>query len=139
MTNQSMTEQVIAAASAGQPIIDRMRGSIANLPGLQARQSTVKETIPLVNRVTTFVVETCRTDEGYHGFVEAFTPEGMVRLYIPPRVMGRIYSQHASMVKKAKSDRAKAAAETRRDRGIVPFRHRTAADEQDDAFEGETD
>ena len=63
-----MTEQVIAAASAGQPIIDRMRGSIANLPGLQMRQSTVKETIPLVNRVTTFVVETCRTDEGYHGF-----------------------------------------------------------------------
>ena len=139
MTEQSMTEQVIAAASAGQPIIDRMRGSIANLPGLQTRQSTIKETIPLVNRVTTFVVETCRTDEGHHGFLEAITPEGMVRLYTPPRVMARIHSQYASMVKKARSDRAKAAAETRRGRGIVPFQPSTAADEQDDAFEDEAD
>ncbi len=139
MTEQSMTEQVVAAASAGQPIIDRVRGSIANLPGLQTRQSTVKETIPLVNRVTTFVVETCRTDEGYHGFLEAFTPEGMVRLYVPPRVMARIYAQHAGMVRKAKSERAKAAAETRRGKGIVPFQPRTVADEEDDAFDDETD
>ncbi|MCY4449098.1 MAG: hypothetical protein OXE02_09695, partial [Chloroflexi bacterium] len=63
----------------------------------------------------------------------------MVRLYIPPRVMARIYAQHAGMVKKAKSDRAKTAAETRRGKGIVPFQHRTTADEQDDAFEDETD
>ncbi|MCY4450251.1 MAG: hypothetical protein OXE02_15555, partial [Chloroflexi bacterium] len=71
--------------------------------------------------------------------LEAFTPEGMVRLYIPPRVMARIYAQHAGMVKKAKSDRAKTAAETRRGRGIVPFPPRTVADEEDDALDDETD
>ena len=63
----------------------------------------------------------------------------MVRLYIPPRVTTRMYSQHAGMVRKAKSDRAKAAAETRRDRGIVPFQPRTPADEQYDVFDDETD
>jgi len=55
----------------------------------------------------------------------------MVRLVLPDRVMNAIYRQHAAMVKKAKSERAKNAAETRRLRGDVPF-VRTRADEQDD-------
>ena len=72
-----------------------------------------------------------RTDDGYYGFIEAFTSEGMVRLPLPTKVMEALYRQHKAMVKKSKSDRAKRAAETRAANGVVPF-VKTEADDLDD-------
>lgn len=127
-----MTERLAESAHGGQPLIDRMRGSIDGLPGFARRMSTIKKVLPLVNLSATYVVETCRTDEGYHGFIEAITPEGTHRLYLPTDVMKRLYSQHAAMVKKARSERAKTAADTRRARGDVFFQPRSEADTMDE-------
>ena len=52
VNQQSMTEQVEAASRAGQPVFDMVRGSIDGLPGFIAKSTTVKQVLPIVNRVT---------------------------------------------------------------------------------------
>ena len=127
-----MSQKLAESARGGQPLIDAVRGSIDGMPGFMRRMATVKKVLPIVNLSSTYVIETCRTDEGYHGFIEAITPEGTFRLYLPTDVMKRLCSQHASVAKKSRSDRAKAAAETREAKGIIPFQPRSEADAMDD-------
>ena len=100
------------------PTIDRVRGAIDGTPGFTRRQSAIKEILPIVGTTSTMVIETVRTDAGWHGFVEAMTPEGQVRLFLPDKAMRALYAHRDSIVKKAKSNRAKAAALTRREKAI---------------------
>lgn len=125
----SMTEQLMRAQESGKPIFDRMRSMLEDDPEKDVRQGTVEEVIPMIDRSVTYVVHTIRTDR-YHGFIQAFTAEGMVRLYMPPKVMQALYRQHAAIVKKAKSERAKRGAEKRRAEGHVPFVRRQEPDDE---------
>ncbi len=84
--------------------------------------------MPIVNAVSTFVVETCRTEDGWHGFIDAITPEGTVRLYLPTKVMEALYAHRASILKRSRSERAQRAAEKRREQGIIPFQRRAVGD-----------
>ena len=111
-----------------QRLIDRVRGSIDGLPGFVRKQTTIKQVVPFVDTVSTYVVETCRTEEGWHGFVDSITPDGTVRLYLPTKVMEALYTHHEAILKRARSERAQRAASTRRERGIIPFQRREAGD-----------
>ena len=128
-------QRLFQVQTGSQPVIDRVRGSIDGDPELLSSRGTVKVVIPLVDHVSTYVVETCRDDTGSHGFIEAFTPEGMVRLYLPPKVMQALYRQEESIAKRARRVRGQRAAETARRKGVIPFQRkedRAGAEDDDD-------
>ena len=110
-------------------LTDTMRGKIDGLPGFVRRQSTIRDVVPILNKVATYVVETVRIDESdgrrarsqWHGFIDAILPDGTTRLYLAPEVMEALYRHHEGIVKKLRSDRAKASAETRKANGVLPF------------------
>ena len=134
MTQQSMAEQVASAAQQGKALIDRMRGSIDGLPGFSRSMSVIKKVLPLVNLSTTYVVETVRTDDGYHGFVEAIMDGETQRMYLPPDVMNRLHSQRVALIRKARRERGKEQMAERMANGEVPFA-KTKADKEDAAFD----
>lgn len=105
---------------------DRLRGQLWDIPGFKRRASTIVTTLPLVGDTSTFVVETIRTEEGYVGFLQAITPTGTFRLVLPDKVLSAMYRHHDSIVAQSKSERAKRASETRKAKGVIPFKQKEA-------------
>lgn len=110
---------------------DRLLGNMDGLPGVTStRPSTVEVVTPIVGRSQTYIVRTFRqqrTDaEGrpsgpaeFTTFVQFVEGKEAVKLAFPPKVSELIARQRESLTEAARKRSAKAAAETRKARGIV--------------------
>lgn len=93
---------------------ERARETIWNLPGFQKRASTITTPGFSLYPQATWIVETIRTDDQYAIFLQMIDKEGGQRLVLPEKVCRAIYSQHNSIMKVRRSERAKRGAETRK-------------------------
>ncbi len=100
---------------------DEMRENVQGTPGYQIRQSTVNCEKGLLSIPSTWIVETVRTEETSGIFLQRIDAEGGQRLVIPHRVTESIYRHYEAILKVRRKQRAKNAAETRKQKGIVPF------------------
>lgn len=79
---------------------DRVMGTLHGLPGVrETRPATVMQTIPILNEVTTAVVQTMRAeDDGWLIFVQVVDATGHLRLVLPDRVARAIYRQRDALM-----------------------------------------
>ena len=100
---------------------DRARGEWVGI-AMFTKPSTVQHIEPVSGKNETFVVSTARHNElGDMIFVECMNETGVTRVALPPKVARAIHRQADSLATRSRSRRAKAAAQARRDAGIVPF------------------
>jgi hypothetical protein len=102
---------------------DRLLGALDGLPDVvQSRPTTIRLTTPLLGNSQTFIVQTVRQkDKGDTIFLEVVSREGSQRIAIPPGVANAIARQRDALTAKSRSKAARAQAQDRKDRGVVPF------------------
>ena len=103
---------------------DRQLAALHGLPDiLKSAVSTVRTVPPLgIGGSQVFVVQTYRQKErGDLIFIEVVGPE-TIRLVIPPQVANVIARQRDALTTKSRSKAARAQAEERAARGVVPFK-----------------
>lgn len=100
-----------------QALFDRVLGTYDGLPGVKlTRPSTIMETIPIINRTTTAVVQSMRTeDAGVLIFLQVVRGDETVRLVLPDKVAKAIYRQRDSLFDRSTPD-SRARAKAKRDR-----------------------
>lgn len=111
-------------------LFDRVMGTYDGLPGSRAtRPTTVMETIPIINRTTTAVVQTMRTeDAGILIFLQVVRGDETVRLVLPDKVAHAIYRQRATLTSRSTPEsRARAKAKRDRERAREEKARRSAA------------
>jgi hypothetical protein len=96
---------------------DRVLGTYDGLPGVRiTRPTTVMQVIPIINRTTTAVVQTMRTeDDGVLVFLQVMRGDETVRLVLPDKVAQAIYRQRAALFDRSTPD-SRARAKAKRDR-----------------------
>lgn len=101
---------------------DRALGALVGIPDvIHTAPTTVRAVMPLVGLAQTFIVQTYRQREtGDTVFLEYVDEGGTVRLVIPPSVTKVIARQRDALSARARSKSARAAAEDRKARGILP-------------------
>lgn len=111
---------------------DRTLGSLVGIPGvLSTSPTTVRATTPMTGEAQTFIVQTFRQrdeskDDDRTGpaneyvFLEYVDDAGSTRIVVPPNVVRVILRQHDALTTRARRRGARAAAEDRKARGIVP-------------------
>jgi len=100
---------------------EQIRERLNGVPGFQKRSSTVIADEPLTGRTSTWIVETWRGDGEDTIFLQHVGADGGQRFVLPNKAVEAIYRQHYAIVKRAKSNRGKRAAETARARGVIAF------------------
>ena len=103
---------------------DRQLAALHGLPDiLKSAVSTIRTVPPLgIGGSQVFVVQTYRQKErGDLIFIEVVGGE-TIRLVIPPQVANVIARQRDALTVKSRSKAAKAQAEERAARGVVPFK-----------------
>lgn len=109
---------------------DRLLGSMDGLPGVTStKPATVEVVTPLLGHSQTYIVRTFRSQqtdaEGrpvaaqFTVFVQHVEGSRAVKLAFPPRVAELIARQREALTEVARKRSAKAAAATRKERGIV--------------------
>lgn len=93
---------------------ERAREAIWNLPGFQVRRSTITSAGTTFFPGATWVIETVRTEEQCAIFIQKIDKEGGQRIVVPDKVAKAIYRHYDQIMKTARSERAKKAAETRK-------------------------
>ena len=102
-----------------QKTFDRIYAGYDGLPGFKrTRETTVRQAIPIVGIVTTFVIQTMKTnDAGFTIFLEVMDAEGKDRLVLPGKVAEAIYRQRQSLTDRSTpASRAAKARKRQRDR-----------------------
>lgn len=101
---------------------DRLLGSLHGLPDVSSTKATTIRTVtPLVGTSQAWIIQTYRqTESGDTVFLETMQRGQVVRLAIPPAVADTIARQRDALTTKARRRAARAAAQTRKERGIVP-------------------
>lgn len=107
-----------------QPAFDRKRGMMEGLPGFQANKTMVRDVTQLAGMVSTYVIETVRTQEEWALFLEAITEEGTVRMFVPDKVLRAIYRHRDAIIAKGRKIRAKQVAAERKAAGVIPFQRK---------------
>lgn len=88
---------------------DRIAGSIDGLPDVRkTRASTFTDVTPLLGDVSTYIVQTYSTDDGYVAFIQTIDAEGSVRIVLPPKVTAALYRQRDSLIRSGRKARGKA-------------------------------
>ena len=101
---------------------DRVMGTLTGLPGVRmTRPATVMSAVPIINEVTTAVIQTYRTeDDGYLIFLQVVDATGHLRIVIPDRIAQAIYRQRAALVDRSTPEsRRRAAAKRGREKAAV--------------------
>lgn len=95
---------------------------------LGTKPATLRTITPLVGYTETFIVQTFRQrEEGDTIFLEVVSADRIVRLALPPKVADAIARQRDSLTARARSKAARAGAQNRKERGVVPFQKKQAA------------
>lgn len=108
---------------------ERLVRHVDGIPGADSRRSTVV-TYPHFepDKRETFVVQTVATpEEGWFIFLDIIDQDVQAhRLALPDKVVRAIYNQARAILKKRRSLRALHAAQTRKDKGVIPFQKKDA-------------
>lgn len=101
---------------------DRLLGALHGLPDVtHTKPSTIRTVTPIVGTSQMFIVQTYRQrDKGDTIFLECVSKESTIRIAVPPAVADAISRQRDSLTSKVRSKTAKAVAQDRKDRGILP-------------------
>lgn len=102
-----------------QTTFDRILAGYDGLPGFKkTKPSTVIAAIPIVGTVTTYVVQSLRTEDGgFTVFVQIMDAEGRARFVIPDKVAQALYRQRQSLTDRSTpTSRAKRARKAQRER-----------------------
>lgn len=103
-------------------LYDRQIGSLVGIPDvLFTKKSVVQDVTPIVGDEQLFTVQTYRQPEiGDLIFVTCSNKSGTIRLVLPSKVAKTIARQREALTARGRSKKAKAAAEDRKSRGILP-------------------
>jgi hypothetical protein len=99
------------------PKYNRVRGG---LNAVFTRPTTFKVVEETTGLADSYMVETGRDEQGDHCFVERVDETGVIRMYLPPKVVNAIVRQRDALSAKSRSLRGKEQAQARKDRGEVP-------------------
>lgn len=91
---------------------DRLYGSLMDV-SLFVKPSTVKTVQSLTGKTETFVIQTCRHEDGDYIFIECLDENGVVRLALPPKVSSLIASQREALTKRRRSISSRASMKAR--------------------------
>lgn len=78
---------------------DRVLTGISGLPGFrQSRPTTVRDAIPIVGELTSYIIQSVKTEDGgVLIFLEVVDAEGRARFILPNKVCSAIYRQRDSL------------------------------------------
>lgn len=101
---------------------DRAIGALVGIPDVvHSSPTTVRDVTPMVGDAATFIVQTYRhKEQGETLFIECVDDVGAIRLVIPPKVTAIINRQHDAISKRVRRSAARASAQDRKARGILP-------------------
>ena len=97
---------------------DRLYGGLRDV-SLFTKPSTIKLVQSLTGQSETYVVQTCRHEDGDYIFVERLDENGVVRLALPPKVASLIASHRDALTKRRRSISSRATMRARMDAGEV--------------------
>jgi len=112
-------EHKVTAGRTNDPF-DKMLSSMIGLPGGAHTKVAAVQHIDFYGHVTTFNIQSVKTDEGVTTFVTQADATGSVRYILPTKVLAAIDRQRASVSKQVRSRNGKRIAEERAAAGILP-------------------
>ncbi len=107
-------------AARAQDAFDRLLSGMIGLPGGAHTKLAAVQHIDFYGNVTTFNVQSVKTDEGVTTFVMQADANGSVRYILPTKVLATIDRQRSSLTKQVRSRNGKRIAEERAAAGIQP-------------------
>ena len=101
-----------------QTTFDRILAGYDGLPGFKkTKPATVITAIPIVGVVTSYIVQTMRTDAGFTIFVQIMDAEGRARFVLTDKVAAALYRQRQSLTDRSTpQSRAKQARKAQREK-----------------------
>ena len=109
----------VSAARTQDPF-DKLLSSLIGLPNGAHTKLAAVQHIDFYGNVTTFNIQSVKTDEGVTTFVTQADANGSVRYILPTRVLAAIDRQRTSLTKQVRSRHGKRLAEERAAAGIQP-------------------
>lgn len=107
-------------ASRTQDAFDKLLSGMIGLPGGAHTKLAAVQHIDFYGNVTTFNIQSVKTEEGTTTFVMQADANGSVRYILPSKVLGAIDRQRASLTKQVRRRNGKRIAEERAAAGIKP-------------------
>lgn len=98
---------------------DRLRGGLEGV-ALFVKPSTVQNIQNITGKAETFIVQTCRHENGDYIFVQCMDDQGVTRLALPPKVADAVARQRQALTSRRRSDASTRLARQRKDRGELP-------------------
>lgn len=99
---------------------DKLLSRLVGLPNGAHTQPSVTQSIDFYGNVTSFMVQTVKTEEGATSFVTQVNAQGSVRYILPPAVLATIDRQRDALTHKIRSRHGKRLAEERKAKGLKP-------------------
>jgi len=106
-------EHRVTASAASDPF-DRMLSSLLGLPNGAHTSPTVVQSIDFYGNVTSYMVQTVRTDEGVTSFVTQVNAQGSQRYILPHNVLATIDRQRDAILTQVRRRNGRRAAEQRK-------------------------
>lgn len=116
---QSQREHKVTAART-QDAFDKLLSNMIGLPGGAHTKLAAVQHIDFYGNVTTFNIQSVKTEEGVTTFVMQADANGSVRYILPTKVLAAIDRQRASVIKQVRSRNGRRIAEERKAAGIAP-------------------
>lgn len=114
-----MEERVPTAARTTDPF-DRMLSDMMGLPNGAHTQPTVIQAIDFYGNITSYMIQTVRTEEGVTAFVTQVNAAGSVRYILPQKVLATLDRQRDAITTKLRRRHGRRIAEERAAAGIKP-------------------
>lgn len=118
-TGNMRREHKVTAART-QDAFDKLLSSMIGLPNGANTKLAAVQHIDFYGNVTTYNIQSVKTDEGVTTFVMQADASGSVRYILPTKVLAAIDRQRASLTKQVRSRNGKRIAEERAAAGIKP-------------------
>ena len=116
----SMRREHNVTAARTQDKFDRLLDSLIGLPGGAHTKLAAVQFRDFYGNVTTFNIQSVKTDEGVTTFVAQMDSTGAVRYILPTKVLAAIDRQRTSLTKQVRSRNGKRNAEERAAAGLKP-------------------
>jgi hypothetical protein len=114
-------EHKVTAHAATDPF-DRLLSSSLGLPNGAHTAPTVVQAADFYGNVTSYMIQTVRTDEGVTAFVTQVNAAGSQRYILPQSVLATIDRQRDSITTQLRRRHGRRIAEERKAAGVVPFK-----------------
>ena len=106
---------------------DRLAGLIDGLPGVRkTRPSTFADVTPMLGDVSTYIIQTYATEDGFIAFVQTIDARGSTRVVLPAKVTSALYRQRDSLIRQGRKqrgrDRWESLTDEQRERAVARLR-----------------